>query len=523
MRRKEALLKTAIIVMVILVLAGCSGKENDIPSEAETEEIAETLETSDESAQEVLEEQNEETDIPEREELSEVPDREEISIDYPFKDTEEYTLTLAKLTGSADEYELMLYGKDGEVLQQIPCGKLAEPITFAYNKCTWHDLEIFTEESDVGLLFLWKDERFLQEAIEIPKYTELRGMCMITVTENEDCLEKHFYELNEEKKRADEIRIFRLDRGTGHLEIQDRLENKCLFEGIAALDEEGNPVNSEYYDLLLWQNMYIPGDSEEDPFIPVWVGEKPKPEEEAYEMDSDDFDKKYYGDIFKNPGYTQKYESRQALLEEFGFADSEPMYQYFDWFGNLQLELYADDKMENLCGIVYAYGFNSELEKIAYMQGFTLCTITEEKWKEPDKYLLESVYGTSGADEVTDYEENTEYRADEKPDYSEATGVMDSESDNERETILKMNFVYREDGTLYCRDYSHNQDIFGTTWSSVHSSYDEKERVVYESGYITHGYTENYYIYEDESSKPAYCLYIDNNLGYAIPAMVKYY
>ena len=283
MKRKEALLKTAIIVMVILVLAGCSGKENDIPSEAETEEIAETLETSDESTQEVLEEQNEETDIPEREELSEVPDREEISIDYPFKDTEEYTLTLAKLTGSADEYELMLYGKDGEVLQQIPCGKLAEPITFAYNKCTWHDLEIFTEESDVGLLFLWKDERFLQEAIEIPKYTELRGMCMITVTENEDYLEKHFYELNEEKKRADEIRIFRLDRGTGHLEIQDRLENKCLFEGIAALDEEGNPVNSEYYDMLLWQNMYIPGDSEEDPFIPVWVGEKPKPEEETHE------------------------------------------------------------------------------------------------------------------------------------------------------------------------------------------------------------------------------------------------
>ena len=138
MRRKEAFLRTAVIVMVILGLAGCSGKRDVVSPEAET---------PDESTRETSEVQKEETYIPEQEDLS-----------------------------------------------------------------------------------------------------ELRGMCMITVTENEDYLEKHFYELNEEKKRADEIRIFCIDRNTGHIEIQDQLENKCLFERIAALDEEGNTENYYIYE-----------------------------------------------------------------------------------------------------------------------------------------------------------------------------------------------------------------------------------------------------------------------------------
>lgn len=157
----------------------------------------------------------------------------------------------------------------------------------------------------------------------------------------------------------------------------------------------------------------------------------------------------------------------------------------------------------------------------AFWEGFTICNILEDEWKAPDPYLLKLVYGTDWIGEVTDYEEKTEYRDDGKPDYSEATGVTDHENDSERETILAMDFVYREDGTLYYRDYSHN-DRVGSTWGSVNSFYDEKERVVYESGYITHGYVEHYYIYEDESDKPAYCLYLDHNSGYAFPEMVKY-
>ena len=58
---------------------------------------------------------------------------EEISVDFPFYETDSYSLTLAQLKEPAGEYELRLYDKDGKILQQISCGSLAEPIEFSYD------------------------------------------------------------------------------------------------------------------------------------------------------------------------------------------------------------------------------------------------------------------------------------------------------------------------------------------------------------------------------------------------------
>ncbi len=517
MRRKEALLKTAIIVLVILSLVGCSEKRNTVSPEAKT---AKTLE---ESTQEILDYQNVETDISEQEELSEVPDREEISIDYPFKDSEEYTLTLAKMLDSSNEYELMLYGKDGEVLQQIPCGKLAEPIEFSYDGLDYsdeNDLEIFSSESTTGLLFLWEEDRFSREVIEIPKYDELRGRSMLTVTEEGEKLEKRIYLLNKEKKRVDEIRSYSLNKESGQLMIRDSLEDVNLFDGIIRLDEEKNPENVEYFNMLLWNDIYMPGNFEEQSLLPVWVGE-----DFETEVQTDSGFEKIQNEVFGNPGYTKDYESRQELLEEFGFADSEPMYQFFDQYGEIQLELYMDDAMENICGIYHEYAFNSELEKVDFSQyGFTLRVLYEGEWEERDKYSLKNVNGYDGTeygDWIKDYEANVVWREDGRPDYYESTGRIDDYP--ERSTLISINFVYREDGTLYFRDYDHNGLAFETFLSYLDSYYDEKERVVYEKGYITHGHVEYYYFYEEEIDKPAYCLYLDHNLGYVIPQMIRYH
>ena len=89
--------------------------------------------------------------------------------------------------------------------------------------------------------------------------------------------------------------------------------------------------------------------------------------------------------------------------------------------------------------------------------------------------------------------------------------------------IEDLHYVYRDDGTLYYRDYTHNPMIFGTTFCSLESYYDKSGRVVYESGYITHGRLEYYYIYKDEGDKPEYLLEIDYNGGYVIPHIKCYY
>lgn len=124
---------------------------------------------------------------------------------------------------------------------------------------------------------------------------------------------------------------------------------------------------------------------------------------------------------------------------------------------------------------------------------------------------------------VVDYEESTEYTDSGKPDLFLGRGRLTDR--DEEEDMLKIDFIYREDGTLFCREYSHHDLVFGSTKCSMHSFYDEKERVIFESSYITHGHEEYYYIYDDRdgklADKPAYILYIDQNLNYAIPTMIK--
>ena len=125
------------------------------------------------------------------------------------------------------------------------------------------------------------------------------------------------------------------------------------------------------------------------------------------------------------------------------------------------------------------------------------------------------------------YEELIEYMPSGLPEHICYQGVTEWERElgelsEALDTVMELNYVYRDDGTLFYREYWHDSMEFGTTLSYLYSFYDDKGRVVYERGYITHGELEYYYIYEDEGKKPVYCLEIDHNLGYAISNIVRY-
>lgn len=452
----------------------------------------------------------------------------EINIEFPFMESEEYTLALVTYKESPKEYTLVLSDNQGEILQQIPCGRLTEPIEFSFDGIaygSWNDLEIFSSEGEEGLLFIWKDGLFSTEAAAIPRYEESRGTAMLTVEENEKFCEKQIYLFNETKNQSELARSFRLQKDRRLLEIKDELEKANLYNGTIRLDEEGNPINEEYFDMILWSDLKLLWDykREAEPLY-TWVEDK-ESRETAEEAGIDSFeDVQYY--LFGNQGHTQEYESRQALLEDFGFENCEPMYRYFDRYGNLQLELYANEDLDEICGITYTYEFNSELEKQTSMCGFSLCSVKDVKWEEADPFVLKSVYGTDGTDYAEDYEESIEYTDAGRPDHFVGKGrVVDRPEPNLLQNIIEINFVYREDGTLFCREYSHDSLAVGTTLCSLDSFYDEKERLIFERGYITHGHVEYYYIYEDKeeetASMPSYILYIDYNLNYAIPSLVR--
>lgn len=429
----------------------------------------------------------------------------EIPVDFPFYETEKFSLTLASSEGAAGEYVLLLCDDNGQLLQQIPCGRLTEPVTFSYDGIaygSWRDLEIFSADSDRGLLFRWEDERFSEEPVQIPRYAEARGGAMLTVKEDEETQEKRIYLLNEYRGWAEEVRSWSLNRDSGMLRIEDCLRQQSLFEGNVILDEAGEPLNQEYFEYLFWRNRDLLWDYSADPTVYAWLSEV------NAEGDGSSW-------------HTAEYESRQAFLESCGYTGEEPTYQYYDRFQELQLELYLDEEAQKCYGIAYWNHINCDREGVASLYGFTVCNIGEMQWEEDFAFSWLSVETTRGSAEGED-QGNMEYTESGKPDYYLLQGPMDDCGVEYLGDLVEINFIYREDGTLFTRDYHHDARTFGSTLCGMDSFFDERERLVYETGYITHGSCEFFYFYEDEGEVPVYGLFLDYNGGYAAPSMVRF-
>lgn len=523
MKNRYAFVEICLVWLLIICVAGYAGN-------AETSQDGEmdiSVEATAEETEEKMQEETIETD--ESAEFSQK--RREIPIAFPFYGEEEdHRLVLAVPEEGENAYAVIHYDENGKILQQIFCGKLTEPITFSFDGLaygSWNDLEIFSAGSDTGLLFIRKDKKFSAEPVGIPRYEECRGTAMLTREEDDKVCKKEIYLLNERRNRTEKARSYKLHKDTGVLTIRDEIGKRYLFEETVRLDQDGKPVNKKYVDALLWDGLPSLFNYEEKAAVNTWIGEEPKTPEEGKIAEIDSYEDMQYV-LYGNSGHTEEYESREALLTDFGFENSEPMYRYFDQDGNLQLELYVDEEREQVCGFIYTNRLNSDLESVADIKGFTLCSVPEAEWNGGDPFAFQSVYGTTGEEDenVKDYEESVEYTAFGKPDRFVSRGRVEGWSaEDELQDILRIEYMYREDGTLYYRNYYHSHQVFGTTLQGLYSYYDAHERVIFASGYITHGWLEFYYIYEDRDEKiadrPTYILKIDHNMGYAVPNMVK--
>lgn len=469
-------------------------------------------------------------------------------------------------------YDLRFCDEKGQVIQQFPCCQIVytgngqphtdipnieEILRFSYDDLNYdghEDLQIFpldemhpldagagsagwqllsaTEETSfLGLCFvfnyIWEHENnkysisFAEDAIEIPAHYENGWRGMLVSEENEDYLEKTIYQANTEKGKCLILRQWILHKPSKVLKIWDWLEERNLFEGKISLDENWEPENPEYYDTLFWDKLPVLRSYSANSTINTWIGG------ENYGKSADYQNAERFEAMQKimwgHDGRTAKYPNRQTLLEDFGFWETEPFYEYYNTSGNLQLELYFDSVTEKGCGIRYEYYYTSDLEKEVSMYGFIFDSTYKFQWEEEDAFSTKSWEGTDGSDSVNEYEEQIEYRQNGKPDYYKSQGIIDWISEEEElQPLIEIDWVYRDDGTLYYRDYEHNSFVFGTGCGYIWKYYDEAERPLFERSYITHGSVENYYIYQNAGKKPAYCLNLDDNLGYHIPVMCRY-
>lgn len=430
-----------------------------------------------------------------------------IPIDFPFERTEEYSLALSPVENTDKQGEFRLYDGTGEVLQRIPYGTFREPVYSVVYKNDRRNLVFFPDkESNAGRFLEWRDGRFSELETDIKRRQKgyLSDELLIT-EESETDLIREIYRTNfvigfQGNSFSEKTRNYHLKKETGELEIADCLDGQILFRGRVPLREDGTPVNGEYYELLFVEDSYdLTWNDNEDDEDSVWV--------DVCNLKS------------ANGKMNEEYESREAFLTAYGLEDCEPIYRYYDRLHNLRLELYRNEAADLFCGVKYGYYYNSKRQKCTGMTGFAIDDIVEEEWKD-DTYPLMS----STPYPIEKYEESIEYTSDKRVKHFLAKGLDKITTDTGGiVNMLEFNYEYRDDGTLYYRYYWHNSYQFGTFRCVERSFYDEKERLIYENAYITHGTLEDYYVYLDGGGKPAYHLQFDYAGGPAPNAYMERY
>ena len=147
-------------------------------------------------------------------------------------------------------------------------------------------------------------------------------------------------------------------------------------------------------------------------------------------------------------------------------------------------------------------------------------------WAKADPFSVTRMQGYTVedvAEEIDEYREFVEYNTEGKISSYKAHGNYEEmEETLMGDMLVEIAFHYREDGSLYRKDYRHNARVFGTSCSPWTAYYDESQRLVYERFYLTHGGMEIFYIYEDEDDTPEYCLKLDCNLDEVYAELIQY-
>lgn len=419
-------------------------------------------------------------------------------------------------------YRIRVYDGNGELIQELPCDIEAEELLFKFDQLFHYygyddDLEVFPADAEEtgaeGLLFYWDDKakRFSEEPIVIPWYevvNPLHNAYLVRGREGNVETES-IYRFSEGTKEPVELRRLVLtypaeEDEKGHLQIINCVEQVTLYDGEVEFDQLGAPVNNKYYQQLFRMNLETFHDYAEDAEIMVenwtWDGEK-----EGHEY--------------------LEYANREEFLADFGFAGEVPFYEYYDTEQNLVMELWFDERTGQGCGLIHRHRFNYEAIEIVNSYGFAFGHVKEAEWEPEDTFSTLSYYGTDARGiNVSGYREIYEYTDDGKLSSFEARGtITDYGEGGERgeDSLLFMDYYYRDDGTLFFKRYTHHHILFGSAYQGQSIYYDEQGRIVYNSCYITSGGREYFYIYEGDKEKPAYRLLIEAGGG-IIPYMTVY-
>jgi len=194
-------------------------------------------------------------------------------------------------------------------------------------------------------------------------------------------------------------------------------------------------------------------------------------------------------------------EDRANFLRAFGIMEgAASFYQYYNDDGSLYLEIFYN--MEKCVGAGIFYGVFS-------MSGFEVGEYECMVWRD---HKFSTMTDEHDASSLAEYAEYSTFNEMGQLTHFYSKGIIEGYVDSSLidEVAVKIEFIYREDGTLERKDCWYNPLLFGSTRSTETYFYDSDERLVYVSAYITHGTLEDYYIYEGDDKEPSYRLTVDH-------------
>lgn len=453
------------------------------------------------------------------------PEETEIVVDYPFSYGEKGWSLILRKSGGEDvqnaeaahkesaRRSFCLYDENGQLLQEFPCGIASAEVIFRYDVLFdyYKDMIVYPadapESGAEGLCYQWEREkqRFAEVPVTIPWYQEgsVRNEAFLVCGAEDGAEEtvetKSICRIHQGLRRVVELRRWtvRGDVKTGEesLCIRDCLEEQDIYAGKVKRYDTGDLKNEKYYQYLFWEGLKTFWDDENDSPIQ-----------------------------FCNEHLEQiEYEDKQAFLADHGFAQAEPFYEYRDRFGNLIMEFYLDQQAGRGCGIRYYYSFNDKLKKRATRDGFAFEEVETGVWEPQEDFSKLTVYGDDVSKYASGYKEIYEYTDDGKISSFEARGMDLVDKVPMEVSLLSLDYIYRDDGTLYHREYHHYQKFFSSTGQSEDGDYDKQGRLVYRYSYITHGAMDEYYIYNGNHKEPKYRLFLDwGASNYAYVRMIAY-
>lgn len=444
----------------------------------------------------------------------------EIAVDYPFSSAEKGWSLVLRESIKEDvqdrdsvERRFCLYDGNGQLLQEFPCGIEAKEVVLRFDAFFEHyynkDMVVYPADAQEtgadGLCYQWdsKTQRFVEEPVTIPWYQEgsVRDEAFLVCGKGngaEESVEtKTIYRINERTREVVELRRWtvRGDAKTGEesLCIRDCLEEQDIYTGNVIRYDTGDLKNEKYYQYLFWEGLKT-----------FWGDENDSPIRFCNEQLE-----------------LIEYKDKQAFLADHGFAGAEPFYEYRDRFGNLIMELYFDQQAGRGCGICYYYSFNDKLEKRVTRDGFAFEEVETGVWEPQDTFSTRDIPGKY-TEEQHWPREIYAYTTDGKLSSFEAKSRDRVDGVPMEVSLLSLDYIYRDDGTLYHKEYYHYPKFYGSTGYSKSGDYDEQGRLVYQNSYITHGEMDEYYIYNGNHTEPEYYLFLDWGNNFVYVRMIAY-